>query len=85
MQRGDKRRCCDTLHGMEHQKGCTGDNYRRKWNGDVAQCGCRWERQKKTGQFVSDVLLLCPIHKQASLAEYKRWRREYERKRNQED
>lgn len=43
------------------ERKCTGDTFRRNFTGDVAQCGCRWERRDGFG----DVLVECPIHQAA--------------------
>jgi len=48
------------------------DSYRRRFDGDTAQCGCRWERWPDFG----DVLVECPIHKQATAASVERLERE---------
>lgn len=52
------------------------DTYRRRFDGDVAQCGCRWERQPDYG----DVLVQCPLHQ----AHTDSFVREMERKRELE-
>jgi hypothetical protein len=41
-----------------------GDIRRRRFDGDVAQCGCRWRRDPDYG----DVLVECPIHQAATAA-----------------
>lgn len=42
--------------------GFGGDTYRRRFDGDVAQCGCAWTKEPGYG----DVLKLCPIHERHS-------------------
>lgn len=51
--------------------GDDGDSFRRIWNGDTAQCGCRWTREPGAG----DVLVECPIHRQAGAAALARFER----------
>ena len=48
--------------------GYGGDIYRRRFVGDVAQCGCRWQRFAAFG----DVLILCPMHAEHSDAAARR-------------
>lgn len=51
-----------------------GDTFKRnKVSADAMQCGCHWTRHSQYG----DVLVQCPIHKQASDSKVK----EFERKR----
>lgn len=53
----------------------SGDTFKRTFNGDVAQCGCRWTRELGFG----DVLHECPIHAAAGavlLAKFERTLRE---------
>jgi len=52
---------------LEH---LSGDTYRRNFTGDVAQCGCRWERVAGFG----NVLRLCLIHQAATDAAVERER-----------
>lgn len=59
-----------TLKSIED--GFGGDTFRRKFSGDVAQCGCRWGRRAGFG----GVLLLCPIHKAANGAQLAKFERE---------
>ena len=54
----------------------TGDDFKRNFTGDTAQCGCRWERQPGLG----DVLVQCPIHDAATRAEIARFERQRARK-----
>jgi hypothetical protein len=60
-----QRRCCDTQPDESHASGCTGDCYRRTFTGDVAQCGCRWER-RTSGPVLGDVLVECALHAAAT-------------------
>lgn len=51
----------------------SGDTYKRiKVSPNEMQCGCRWERQPGFG----DVLIECPIHRQAGAANLARFERE---------
>lgn len=58
---------------MAKGDGSDGDSFKRRWDGDVAQCGCQWTRQAEWG----DVLVQCAIHQQATNA----WVAEFERER----
>ncbi len=49
----------------------TGDSFRRVFEGDVAQCGCRWTRSSH-----GDVLIECPIHAASTAARVSRFERE---------
>lgn len=50
----------------------SGDSYkRREVSPGVYQCGCYWKREVHYG----DVLVECPIHKQAGEASLKRFER----------
>jgi len=51
----------------------SGDTFKRiKTGPNTFQCGCRWERRPGFG----DVLVECPIHKQAGLARLRKFERE---------
>ncbi len=50
----------------------SGDTFKRRFDGDVAQCGCRWQRVAGLG----DVLTECPIHAAAGKVRYERFERE---------
>jgi hypothetical protein len=63
---------CGAPHGAPHDRTVEhGDVYRRTFNGDVAQCGCRWSRGPillPDGSRVGfgDTLTECAIHAKAS-------------------
>jgi hypothetical protein len=50
----------------------SGDTLKRRFDGDVAHCGCRWERRAGFG----DVLVLCLFHKAWNAASYAKYERE---------
>ncbi len=54
--------------------GYGGDTYRRKFTGNVAQCGCYWAREPQFG----DVLNLCAIHAAANRVEFAKFEAERE-------
>lgn len=43
----------------------SGDRFKRRFDGDTAQCGCWWEHRQGWG----DVLVECPLHHSAHNAE----------------
>jgi hypothetical protein len=59
---------CGAPNGAAHDRSVEhSDVYRRTFSGDVAQCGCRWERGPITlpnGTHIGfgDVLMECAIH-----------------------